>query len=209
MRYIEKQEEPKEFITWKKKHKPNSYSDLTVDIKNIVKQKLLQEQKFLCCYCETHIDLDSTTIEHLESKVKAPKLQLSYSNFLASCNSKSHCSHKRGNKELNINPLQIGVSDWFKFYMSFVGKNHIIEIAGNEQVIQTLNLNDKQLQRKRGKTLMGLLTDFGKSDLADLSTDEINQIIDEISVENSQDELHEFVTSINYVLNNYIFQTTK
>jgi len=204
MRFIEKQPEPSEFTSWKSKNKGINYQVLQQfpEIKRKLKYSLIHEQHCICCYCEKRINTATSTIEHLLPIDKFPKLQLDYDNILASCNSGNHCNQKRGNKDLKVHPLQNNVSKRFQFYLSFKGgKNPIVLIKGDDDAINTLNLNENQLARDRGKTLMGLVSEqYNKFDIDSLSELEKMQLIEGISNPNEDNELQQFISSIMYIL---------
>jgi len=192
MRYIAKQTEPKEFTEWKKKNKGATYKNVNPEIKLFIKKRLLAEQFFLCCYCEKQIEIENSTIEHLQTIDNKPKEQLNYSNFLASCNSQHHCNQKRGNKSLQINPLQKNIANNFSFYLSFSGKNLVIKMNGDEETINILNLNDNQLARKRGKSYFGIKNI--------ISNENVQEMIDKLSLPDENGKLQEFVSAITQVL---------
>ena len=90
MRYIKKQQTPQEFLDWKAKSNEDwqpTWDDLKNPEKTIVRQSLLKEQGYICCYCQRRINLNNSHIEHFKPKDESryPELSLEYTNFLASC----------------------------------------------------------------------------------------------------------------------------
>lgn len=87
MKYISKRPEPEELIKYKET--PGvCYEDMASRpaVRNPVKQSLVEEQGYICCYCGRRIANDSNThIEHLKSQKVYPLLQLCYENMLATC----------------------------------------------------------------------------------------------------------------------------
>ncbi len=60
MRYIKKQQTPQEFLDWKAKSNEDwqpTWDDLKNPEKTIVRQSLLKEQGYICCYCQRRINL--------------------------------------------------------------------------------------------------------------------------------------------------------
>ncbi|MEB3174076.1 MAG: retron system putative HNH endonuclease, partial [Cyanobacteriota bacterium] len=85
MKYIQKQAEPLELIQFKNQindnWKPN-YADL---YKPPIKQALMQEQGFICCYCEQRLDPEDCHIEHFQPQSDPSVDPLDFSNMLCSC----------------------------------------------------------------------------------------------------------------------------
>ena len=107
MIYIQKDKEPDEIVSWKKKFKNKNkrkpcYEDIkSKPEKQQLKEALLHEQKYLCCYCCNRISDDSSHIEHFVPQSKDSGLSLEYSNLHASCQGENgdmkHCGHAKGN----------------------------------------------------------------------------------------------------------------
>jgi len=65
VKYIQKQREPEEFTQWKQKtHTWKQFTKKT-RIRNLVKISLLNEQFYLCCYCEQSLDNEPSQVESL------------------------------------------------------------------------------------------------------------------------------------------------
>ncbi len=202
MRYIKKQNEPIEFSNWKKKNKNANYNDLTPELKKVIKSNLLKEQYFLCCYCEKLIGIENSTIEHLQPIHHNSKKQLVFNNFLASCDTQNTCNLKRGHKKIKLTPLQKDIESKFLYYLSFIGKNPIIKIEGDEETIAILNLNDNQLSRKRGKVYFGVKETFNE----EWTTGNVQKLVHSLSNPNEEGKLQEFVSSVCHVFNNSILK---
>ncbi|WP_332450037.1 retron system putative HNH endonuclease [Methanoculleus sp.] len=92
MRYIAKHDEPKKFRDWKalanEDWKP-SFDILQNPEKTVLKESLLDEQGYICCYCETYIDVDTCHIEHFcpqsSSQSRSRALDIDYNNMHCSC----------------------------------------------------------------------------------------------------------------------------
>lgn len=104
MRYIDKKEEPPELKEWKKEcadelsilYKEGTGKDVwrLMDIhrkiydKKRLKEYLLREQGFICCYCGKRLSIEKiehTSIEHLNIKSEDKSKTYDYFNLLASC----------------------------------------------------------------------------------------------------------------------------
>ena len=70
-----KKSEPEEFTKYKSKHKIINWDSFTPEIKQVLKQYLLEEQENSCCpYCEIEINLENSHIEHIKPKNIFPNL---------------------------------------------------------------------------------------------------------------------------------------
>ena len=165
MKFIQKIEEPEVFTEWKESPQrvPRTWKSLTNHqsgkrIKNFLKQSLLEEQGFICCYCERRITEtpESSHIEHLKPKGTYPEFELEYDNLLCSCQPSkingeniSTCGHKKGDwfdEELFISPLSSECEEKIKYSSSG-------ELEGVDEVanitIRKLGLNNYDLVRSR------------------------------------------------------------
>jgi uncharacterized protein (TIGR02646 family) len=116
MKYIQKTEsEPAVFTKWKKaggwdasdpdnhKFDPKAWA-----LKQEIKELLLKEQGFICCYCEEQITTKKSHIEHLLPKgiSQFSHLKSDYSNLLCSCDYLKSCGHYRDKSIIKVSPLQ-------------------------------------------------------------------------------------------------------
>lgn len=198
MKHIIKQVSPTDFEAWKK-NKKNRKQDLE-RIKNLtleglnerrdnLKSKkqvyknlrisLLEEQGFICCYCQNKIslDLNNVEIEHLIPRSVDGTLAFEYDNLLASCKggrknedeevTEGHCNYWKGNKTLIITPLQDDCENYYSYIEIYDTDDLQIKVIGlnanAETVIQTLNLNTPKLRRLRGAALSGYLENISKT----------------------------------------------
>ena len=138
---------------------------------------MLQEQGFLCCYCQNRILLDSNTqIEHFIPRSVDALLMFDYENLLACCDGGQQkrtesnenqtieyipkfCGAAKDNDLLTINPLQNDCETHFDYV---IGEDFEIEILGKtkdaDNAIQVLNLNLPHLKRLRGNFIKNLIT---------------------------------------------------
>ena len=84
MIYIQKDKDPDEILSWKKKFKNKNkrkpcYEDIkSKPEKQQLKEALLHEQKYLCCYCCNRISDDSSHIEHFVPQSKDSGFSIEY-----------------------------------------------------------------------------------------------------------------------------------
>ena len=160
-----KKSEPEEFTKYKSKHKIINWDSFTTEIKQVLKQYLLEEQENSCCpYCEIEIYLDNSQIEHIKPKDKFPELLIDYNNLIACCLENKRCGNSKANKwnELFINPVTKNPEDYFEYDIK-TGK--IISIFKNgekyekaEYTINLLNLNDNRLCEIRKRYIFEFLS---------------------------------------------------
>lgn len=162
MIYIQKEKEPDEIISWKKKfknkHKRKPYYE---DIKSQpekqqLKESLLHEQKYLCCYCCNRITDNNSHIEHFVPQSMRNDLSLEYSNLHASCQGEKgdmkHCGHAKGNEydeTLLISPLDEKCEERFSYLLNGEIKPGNSADLGAKYTIKILALNDERLKKAR------------------------------------------------------------
>lgn len=182
MHKILKRPEPQHFIDWKTHFRNNngrepSYEDLAQSEEYArLKRELVEEQGYVCCYCEKEIGRNSSmrdcNIEHFmprhpDAGLLSPdecgicrNAQMDYENMLASCLgeeqfSLDHCNHKKDNWydfQYCISPIKDEIESIFGFRLN--GK--IFARGSNksgEKMRQHLNLNTYALQEQRKKAL--------------------------------------------------------
>src|SRR5579872_1086290 len=97
MRFIEKHQSPACLDTWKQQWSEEVqagreliWKELQNPEKGMLHESLLQEQGYLCCYCERRITRSDSHIEHLkpQSLEEYKYLRFEYFNLLASCETK-------------------------------------------------------------------------------------------------------------------------
>lgn len=111
MKHIQKTNEPATFIKWKQSFRNKNgrnphYKDLNDDKeqKNQVKEALLEEQGYICCYCCNEVSKENSHIEHLKPKgnTQYNHLDVDYGNLLASCQGpngkQDSCGHRKQNE---------------------------------------------------------------------------------------------------------------
>jgi uncharacterized protein (TIGR02646 family) len=107
---IQKSGEP-ESLTQHRRQENAKYTNLPTQAQSELREKLLIEQGYLCCYCMSRISEGASRIEHFLCKKYHPEQQLEYANMLAACNgntgkpyAEQHCDVRKGKKSLSRNP---------------------------------------------------------------------------------------------------------
>lgn len=157
MRHIVKTSPPQEFIDYKKT--PGvSFEGLSGDPKRALRQQLLEDQGYICCYCGKRIYNDNhTKIEHIKCQANYGELALDYNNMLASCdggeNDRSngaahqiHCDAKKGNQEIPLSPLDKDIENTLSFFEDGTVKG---KGEKGKELIRVLGLDAEFLNTER------------------------------------------------------------
>jgi uncharacterized protein (TIGR02646 family) len=205
MRHIQKTEEPQSFTEWKAIESQTlncTYENLKNPQKCELHQALLQEQGYLCCYCEMRIERQDSHIEHVKPQNPYTELSLDYFNMLASCQGENtpplkkpiHCGQKKGNELLKISPLDPNCTEFFRYTEAgeiVPDQNRNGAIAKN--TIDILGLNINKLIRLRKSAIDGL-------GINDLTQAEVQQFIQGIKKLDANGQQDEFCSAMLYVL---------
>ena len=157
---VSKEKEPEEFTKYKSKNKIINWDSFTTEIKQLLKQYLLEEQKNRCCpYCEIEINLYNSQIEHIKPKDKFPRLLTEYDNLLACCLESKRCGNSKANKwdELFINPVTENPEDYFEYDIKTGDFKEGNRYEKAKYTIDLLNLNDNRLCGIRKKYIFEFL----------------------------------------------------
>jgi uncharacterized protein (TIGR02646 family) len=151
MRTILKSQEPDSFRAWKNLENADwmpSWNDLQNPEKIELLERLISDQKGICCYCECRISPKNSHIEHLAPRSVSVDLQLDFLNLVVSCLRETEkgqpltCGKARGDWNGNgyLNPCTPAAKDEIIYLMD--GKVS----ASNppyEAFIWKLNLNSR------------------------------------------------------------------
>jgi len=135
------------------------------EVRNPVKNSLLLEQGFICCYCQQEIE---SSIEHFISRNANPLLMFDYNNLLACCKGgeeerqshklfPSYCGASKRNDNLEISPLDLECEDHFDYFL--ISKEQYLQIGvrgkteKGQEAVRILNLDNEELRRQRGAVL--------------------------------------------------------
>ncbi len=173
MRHIQKGSEPVAFTKWKTQGDANwnpGWEDFDGrSIKQAVKQALLVEQGYLCCYCEDRVCADRDDnqnqnqfdkkrvghIEHIEARHKHPDLALAYENMVYSCGETDKgkpttCGHARKPDDpVPVSPLQPDCESRFVYTVAGKMLPRKKDDFDARDTIRILNLNESLLRRFR------------------------------------------------------------
>lgn len=166
MKYIKKGDSPAEFEQWKIDFKDRNgrepvYSDLKGLVKKNLKETLLKEQGYICCYCMCQIVAYDSHIEHFIARSEAKDrpysviiqdVELGYKNLLLSCEGENwdgkHCGRFKDNAvhEMMLSPTKSSVESEFQYTVN--GKIRGLSPEAMTS-IRVLNLDSGDLDRRR------------------------------------------------------------
>jgi uncharacterized protein (TIGR02646 family) len=211
MKYIVKNQEPQDFINWKNQANEDwqpTYNNLQNPQKEIVFQSLLEEQGYICCYCERELRNNDYHIEHFKPKDQNlfPELQLEYSNLLCSCQRNTqkgeplHCGNAKDNwfdDNSLISPLNPNCEAKF----IYTGDGHIkasdINDSSAVTTIEKLKLDIDKLVDLRNKAIEPFIDES-------LNDDDLRNFVNGYLVEKEDNsgKYNEFFTTIKYLFEN-------
>lgn len=207
MKYIIKGSEPQELTDFKALATPDwapSYSNLDKHVKKAIKIALMQEQGYICCYCERTLTVDDSHIEHFKPQSDESVDALDFSNMLCSCqkNVKKgtplHCGNSKGDwfdDTLLISPMLSNCERKF----GFKGDGSIYAIGGNASAIKTiekLSLDIGKLNSLRESAIEPFLD-------ASLSDEEFSDFIDGYLAKNNG-KYEPFQTTIQHLFSEMV-----
>lgn len=168
MRQIVKNHEPQQFSTWKRQRgtaHQRGWDQLTRPIKQVIHDALMEEQGYICCYCESRVTRDNSHVEHFRPSSKFPSHELDYQNLHCSClrtlssGEPVHCGHKKGDwfdASLLISPLQQNCGKRFKFTRNGEIRPRNRNDSAAEETIRRLGLDLPKLNALRAAAVYGL-----------------------------------------------------
>ncbi len=163
MRKIDKGKPPEWFEAWKQAFEDQHgrsadyKSDFPQSEKRRLREQILKEQGYICCYCMCRIKIGSSHLEHFWPKDKFPDLDMDYSNMLASCEGDTdgadHCGHRKNNwyDSRMVIPTQAGIESMFHYTpdgnIRPAGENTLREVS--KKMIYEFGLDSFHLVRNR------------------------------------------------------------
>lgn len=209
MKHIHKGAAPDSLTRWTALGNENwqpAYSNMPQDIKKAVKEALMVEQGWLCCYCERHLTDEDSHIEHFHPQSNPEVDPLDFSNMLCSCQSQlktgqpRHCGHLKEDwfdPDLLVSPLQPGCECHFAF--SGIGE---IMPADNDdraasETIARLGLNIKKLQDMRKNAIEPFLDDR-------LNAEDVRNFVKGYLDRDETGKFGQFHTTIQYLFGNVL-----
>jgi len=161
--------------------------------KPTMREHLLKEQGYLCCYCCRRVSNDSAmVVEHFKPKSDYKEYSFNWVNLLLSCSGKSsidnrvfcHCDENKDNKYSDdlISPLETEDGEFVceKLFSYNIKDGTILHQQNDraEYTINLLNLNAETLKIERAKAVDIL---FENNEIIDFSDKEVMAIFNSYS----------------------------
>lgn len=214
MKQILKSPAPRELTQWfKAQHSSDQgqincrYPNLPSDIRSIIKQRLLEDQGYICCYTGIRINDDRSHIEHLkpQSRYFKNNEDVDYDNLLAAypgananqCLYGAHAKADWYDEDHLISPLSSQCETAFQFDL----EGRIQSTASNTAAQNTtdrLKLNDASLTEMRQQAIQGLLFDDS------ISIKQAEKLLAEIYQKDSHQKLRPFCFVLKQACEKYI-----
>lgn len=182
MKYIIKEEEPVEFAEWKNKANSDwtpTYDDLSGKEKKAVYKNLLEEQGYICCYCECELVDNNYHLEHMNPQERKVVDPLEFFNMLCSCQRQlkkgdpRHCGNSKDKwycDTLFVSPLNPDCEN--KFAYTFDGQI-LPKIETDKAALTTidkLNLDIDKLTAQRSTAIEAFIDE-------DISEEELHDFV--------------------------------
>lgn len=145
--------------------------------RELMAKSLLDEQGYLCAYCEQQIDLRNSRIEHIKPQNSYPALQMDYSNMVVCCcgdareedsqnnsNPFLHCDNSKGDTDISFSPTEEHIFPTLSYiYNEGAYHLHSNNSSFQRDINEVLNLNCPYLleHRRRAITAINKVLDKG------------------------------------------------
>ena len=177
-----------------------SYKNSPTNVKDEIRDCLLEEQGFLCAYCMSRISFGSMRIEHFLCQDHNPEYSLEYSNMLGCCcggeseknknkHDNLHCDVSKRNTAISINPLNVNPSVDQIIRYSKTGKISTTDERYTNDIETTLNLNYTRLCRNREETYEKMMNSLKSFNFALAN---VRKALDNFQTKNAAGKLPEY-----------------
>jgi len=208
MKYIVKQQEPQPFSQWKALANDDwqpTYSVLSGETKKAVKDALMVEQGYICCYCECRLADNDSHIEHFRPQSDSSVDPLDFSNMLCSCQNQlkkgdpRHCGNLKAgwfDAALLISPFDPECEIRFSYNGDGSIRHADVNDLPAKETILMIGLNIPKLRDLRKKAIEPFLDGA-------LSTEEVRRFVTGYLEMDNQGMFGEFYTTIQYLFGAY------
>ena len=168
MKYIHKGAAPRELQGWingqpfeNERHTNCTYDDMPGDVKDVIRQRLLEEQGWLCCYTGVRMAASSSHIEHLKPQSRCQEYEdVDYANLLAAypgdkvrCEFGAKAKDDWYDEQLLVSPLHLRCETQFQFdQFGRIRSANDGDLAA-QQTIRRLRLDHESLTEMRGQAI--------------------------------------------------------
>ena len=178
------------------------------EVKDELRNILLEEQGFICCYCMDRVEFHHSKIEHFKPRSLFRGEQLDYSNLFVACLGgegrtlvNQHCDTKKGKRALNTINLLSSIETNINYRKNgeIFSTNEYIDKELND----ILNLNYKDLKTNREKVLYQVLLELEKDNW---TTSSLKNNLKKYKHKNSKGKYRPYCEMIVYFLNKKLKQ---
>lgn len=204
MKYITKRDEPDVFSDWKALANEDwqpTFGNLAGEPKNAVKDALMAEQGYICCYCERRLTDDDSHIEHFRPQSDPAVDPLDYGNLLCSCQNQikrgepRHCGNLKDkwfDPDLLVSPLDPDCEKRFAFTGDGIIKPAAEDDAAALETITRLGLSIPKLNALRVKAIEPFLDE-------EVTPEEMRSFVSGYLARDASGRFGEFWTTIHYL----------
>lgn len=220
MKRIIKGKSPKELTQWFDGQPSNDqgkincrYNDLPSDVRAIVKQRLLQEQGYICGYTGIRITDTRSHIEHLkpQSAYFDNHEDVDYTNLIAaypgpnaaSCPYGAHAKAHWYHEEQFISPLSPQCETAFQFNLDGEITAHSAHDTAAQTTIDRLKLADASLTELRKEAIQSFLFD------SEISLKQAKDLLEKIYNRDTQGQFRDFCFVLKQACEEYIRRQEK
>jgi uncharacterized protein (TIGR02646 family) len=164
-RIHKRSQEPPALLAYRKTADPNrSYA--AFPSKDALREPLLEDQGWLCCYCMRRIDAGDMKIEHYRSQHRHRTQDLDWSNLLAACSggegrppASQTCDTRKADDDLVLDPRTESVRA-----IRYLGSGRLVvdDRAHTDDVERRLNLNATELRQARAQAIDNLRRELSR-----------------------------------------------
>jgi uncharacterized protein (TIGR02646 family) len=208
MKPIVKQREPDEYTQWKALANEDwqpAYCDLSGEVKKAVKDALMAEQGWICCYCERRLTDNDSHIEHYRPQCDPVVDPLNFANLLCSCQNQikkgepRHCGNLKDDwfdADLLVSPVDPECEDRFSYTGDGAIRPAIDHDLSATETIKRLGLDIPKLNALRSKAIDPFLDES-------LSLQEMRLFVTGYLGKDALGQYGEFWTTIRYLFRDY------
>lgn len=166
---------------------------------DMMKEKLLKDQGYVCCYCNRRIDRKGYPVEHVTPKGKKKEWIGEYKNLLIACQGGNpipagqtmltypmHCDRSKGEYTIPVTPLMPDCECRFVYKKSGMIEEKPGDVDAKE-TIRILNLNQKFLVMERKKEIKNWCL---KPDGTPRDTKQLEKVFDEMFEKDATGKYH-------------------
>jgi len=187
--------------------------DLSAKTMVLIRKKLLDDQGFICCYCQRRIPHKSkkgkfitpkSKIEHFKCQKNFPRLQLDYRNMFIACRGKGNndehtCDTKKEDDLLLKTDFSKAIQN--NIYYTKVGEMKSFDTDLQKDIDEILNLNEENLRVSRSAIYVAIQMTKKRLGKKPNYQTELSKLVRNIQNKNSKGQLVEFLGTHLYFLN--------